>query len=122
LAHFHVNWLAPAKIRRIIIGGSKRMLVYDDLSPDEKIKIYDRGLKTKNDADPRQFLAEYRIGDLYVPNVDSTEALKREVDHFLDCIQQRVEPESDGAAGRRVVRILEAAQESLDHNGVLVDL
>ena len=122
LAHFHVNWLAPAKIRRIIIGGSKRMLVYDDLSPDEKIKIYDRGLKMKNEADPRQFLAEYRIGDLYVPNVDSTEALKREADHFLDCIQLGVSPESDGAAGRRVVRILEAAQESLERNGVLVDL
>jgi predicted dehydrogenase len=122
LAHFHVNWLAPAKIRRIIIGGGKKMVVYDDLSPDEKIKIYDKGLKLNNSADSRQFLAEYRIGDLYVPNIDSTEALKREVDHFLDCVEQRTRPESDGAAGRRVVRILEAAQESLLRSGALVDL
>ena len=122
IAHLHVNWLAPAKIRRIIIGGSKKMLVYDELSPDEKIKIYDRGLKMKTDGDPSGLLAEYRVGDLYVPNLESTEALKREVNHFLDCIEHRAQPETDGEAGRRVVRILEAAQESLTRDGALVDL
>ena len=124
LAHFHVNWLAPAKIRRIIIGGSKKMLVYDDLSPDEKIKIYDKGLVMKNgpDADSRKFLAEYRIGDLYVPNIDTMEALKREVIHFLDCLEQRIRPETDGPAGTRIVNILAAAQESLARDGAFVNL
>jgi predicted dehydrogenase len=122
IAHFHVNWLAPAKIRRIIIGGSRKMLVYDDLSPDEKIKIYDKGLKMDNHADSRRWRAEYRVGDLYVPNIESTEALKLEVDHFLDCIDGRARPLTDGAAGLRVVRILEAAQQSLKQDGATVKL
>ena len=124
LAHFHVNWLAPAKIRRIIIGGSKKMLVYDDLSPDEKIKIYDKGLMMKDhpELDSRQVMAGYRIGDLYVPHIETTEALKREVDHFIGCIEGHSQPESDGASGLRVVGILEAAQESLSRNGALVPL
>jgi predicted dehydrogenase len=119
LAHFHVNWLAPAKIRRIIIGGSKKMLVYDDLSPDERIKIYDKGLMLKDGptADSDQVLAGYRIGDLYAPNIDSTEALRRETGHFLDCIRERRAPESDGQMGLRIVKILVAAQESLAANG-----
>jgi predicted dehydrogenase len=124
LAHFHVNWLAPAKIRRILIGGSKQMLVYDDLSPDEKIKIYDKGLLLKEGsaADPRQMLAGYRVGDVHIPHLDTTEALKRETDHFLDCIATGRRPETDGEAGRRVVRILVAAQESLARQGALVSL
>jgi predicted dehydrogenase len=122
IAHFHVNWLAPAKIRRIIIGGSKKMLVYDELSPDEKIKIYDKGFTMKSESDSRRLQAEYRIGDLYVPNIESTEALKREVNHFLDCIEGKAKPESDGAAGRRVVSILEAAQRSLSSEGALIEL
>jgi len=120
IAHFHVNWLAPAKIRRIIIGGSKKMLVYDELSPDEKIKIYDKGLVIKDANDSHRWLAEYRIGDLYVPNVDTTEALAREINHFVDCILRRQRPESDGEAGLRVVRILTAAQTSLARNGEFV--
>jgi predicted dehydrogenase len=124
IAHFHVNWLAPAKIRRIIIGGSRKMLVYDDLSPDEKIKIYDKGLMIKDGPAPdsSQVLAGYRIGDLYVPNVDATEALKREADHFLDCLTTGDRPESDGQAGRRVVKILVASQESLAGQGAWVPL
>jgi predicted dehydrogenase len=119
LAHFHVNWLAPAKIRSVIIGGSKKMLVYNDLSPDERIKIYDKGLKLKDGSatDSNQILAGYRIGDVHVPNIDSTEALRRETGHFLDCIRESRTPESDGEAGMRIVRILSAAQESLDQNG-----
>ena len=124
LAHFHVNWLAPAKVRRIIIGGSRKMLVFDDLSPDEKIKIYDKGLKFRetDDSELRQALAGYRIGDMYVPNIETTEALRRETDHFLECVRTGAKPESDGEAGRRVVRILVAAQESLARNGAFIDL
>lgn len=124
LAHFHVNWLAPAKIRRIIVGGSRKMLVYDDLSPDEKIKIFDKGLmmKAQPGLDSRQVMAGYRIGDLHVPHIETTEALQRETDHFLHCIETRTQPESDGASGLRVVQILEAAQESLMRNGALVPL
>ena len=124
LAHFHVNWLAPAKIRRIIIGGSKKMLVYDDLSPDERIKIYDKGLvlKDRSVADSHQILAGYRTGDLHTPNIDSTEALRRETRHFLDCIRKRHTPESDGPAGLRIVKILAAAQESLATNGSWITL
>jgi predicted dehydrogenase len=124
LAHFHVNWLAPAKIRRIIIGGSKKMLVYDDLSPDERIKIYDKGLVLEDGplADSHRILAGYRTGDLYAPNVDCTEALQRVTGHFLDCIQKRQTPESDGQTGLRIVKILAAAQESLAANGSWITL
>jgi predicted dehydrogenase len=124
LAHFHVNWLAPAKIRRIIIGGSRKMLVFDDLSPDERIKIYDKGLTLKDGPsdDPGQVLAGYRIGDLYVPNVDSTEALRRETDHFIDCVVHGRRPESDGESGLRVVKVLCAAQESLARDGTWIAL
>ena len=124
LAHFHVNWTAPAKVRRIIIGGSKRMLVFDDLSPDEKIKIYDRGVTIKNrtKTNPMDVLAEYRIGDLYVPYIDRTEPLKREVDHFLDCIEKHQTPESDGLSGLRIVNILVSAQKSLQKQGAFVSL
>jgi predicted dehydrogenase len=124
LAHFHVNWLAPAKIRRIIIGGSKKMLVYDDLSPDERIKIYDKGLMMKDGVSPdsNQILAGYRIGDLYSPNIDPTEALRREAGHFLECVREHRTPESDGQAGLRIVKILAAAQSSLAADGSWVVL
>lgn len=124
IAHFHVNWLAPAKIRRIIIGGSRKMLVYDDLSPDEKLKLYDKGLELSacSPLESHQVLAGYRIGDVHVPNLESTEALKREAEHFLDCVRTGQEPESNGEAGRRVVEILEAAQESLHRNGAFVPI
>lgn len=124
IAHFHVNWLAPAKIRRIIIGGSKKMLVYDDLDPDEKIKIYDRGVELQEPKDTvsRKLLTSYRTGDLHVPKVDRTEALSTEIDHFTECIHTGRKPESDGEAGMRIVNILVAAQKSLVQNGVFIPL
>jgi predicted dehydrogenase len=123
LAHFHVNWMAPAKVRRIIIGGSKRMLVFDDLNPDEKIKIYDRGVMIKNGGEKaRQLLAEYRMGDLHVPHLDRTEPLKHEIQHFGDCIQKKKQPMSDGCSGSRIVTMLTAAQKSLNKKGAFVDL
>ncbi|HAM71020.1 MAG TPA: oxidoreductase, partial [Verrucomicrobiales bacterium] len=124
LAHFHVNWLAPAKIRRIIIGGSSKMLVFDDLSPDEKIKIYDKGLRFQesDDSTMRQVLAGYRTGDMSVPHIEPVEALRREADHFLECVRTGARPESDGESGRRVVRVLAAAQESLARNGAFIEL
>jgi predicted dehydrogenase len=115
IAHFHVNWMSPVKIRKIIIGGSKKMLVFDDLDPSEKIKIYDKGIQEmqsdKNSLYQR--LIQYRIGDMYAPSLDSTEALKRLVGHFADCIRTQKAPLTDGMAGLRVVRILEAADKSL---------
>jgi predicted dehydrogenase len=124
LAHFHVNWLAPAKVRRILIGGSKKMLVFDDLSPDEKIRIYDKGLMPHDESDPEssRMQTRYRIGDLYVPYVDRTEPLKRCIDHFLDCVANRQKPLTDGEAGLRIVNILEAAQKSMAQNGAFISL
>jgi len=122
IAHFHVNWLAPAKIRRILIGGSKKMLLFDDLSPDEKIKVYDKGLVLDNKTDSYQVLSGYRIGDIHVPKLDTREALSLEMEHFVDCIRTNKHPESDGDSGRRVVATLEAAQKSLARNGELIPL
>lgn len=122
IAHFHVNWLAPAKVRRIILGGSRKMLVFDDLSQDEKIKIYDKGLLLNEHADSSEILAGYRIGDLYVPRIESTEALAVGVEHFLNCMKTGTQPESDGSAGRWVVTVLEAAQKSLAQRGEMTAL
>lgn len=122
IAHFHVNWMSPVKIRKIIIGGSKKMVVFDDLDPSEKIKIYDKGIKlSKPDKKSvYQSLVQYRIGDMYAPNVDSTEALRAEVEHFADCIKSNKRPITDGEAGLRVVRILEAADKSVKKGGIKV--
>lgn len=124
LAHFHVNWLAPAKIRRIIIGGSKKMLVFDDLSPDEKIRIYDKGLMPQEPGteDVNRIQTRYRSGDLSIPYIDRIEPLKRCTDHFLGCISNQCQPETDGSQGRRIVNMLVAAQKSLARNGAFVDL
>jgi len=122
IAHFHVNWLSPVKIRKIIIGGSKKMVVFDDLDPAEKVKIYDKGIKlSKSDKNSiYQSLIQYRTGDIYTPNIDSTEALKAEIEHFADCIKNEKTPITDGEAGLRVVRILEAANKSLKRAGVKI--
>jgi len=124
IAHFHVNWMSPVKIRKIIIGGSKKMVVFDDLDPAEKIKIYDKGitLSKANEKAVYQSLVQYRIGDMYAPNIDNKEALGLEVAHFADCIKNGTKPLTDGEAGLRVVRILEAADKSLKKDGMKIRL
>ncbi len=124
MAHLHVNWLAPVKVRRTLIGGSQRMIVYDDLEPSEKVKIYDKGI-TLNDNSAEsvyQMLIGYRAGDMWAPHLDMTEALRTEGLHFIECIQQGDRPITDGEAGLRVVRILEAATQSIQQQGRLVEL
>ena len=123
LAHVHVNWLAPVKIRRTLIGGSRRMIVYDDLEPSEKVKLYDRGVTVTDEPESvYQMLIGYRIGDMWAPQLDMTEALRTEVMHFVRCIEGQDQPITGGEAGLRVVTILEAATRSMAERGRPVDL
>ena len=127
IAHVHVNWLAPVKVRRALIGGSNKMIVYDDLEPSEKIKVYDKGITLngnpqKNGEKIHQMLVGYRTGDMYAPKLDMAEALNRELIQFMECIENNGHPEADGNAGMRVVRILEAATQSLAQRGRVVEL
>jgi predicted dehydrogenase len=123
IAHIHVNWLAPVKVRRTLIGGSQKMIVYDDLEPSEKVKVYDKGI-TVNSSDESvyQMLIGYRAGDMWAPQLELTEALRVEAQHFIRCIEQGEHPITDGEAGLRVVRILEAATRSMTERGRLVEL
>jgi predicted dehydrogenase len=123
IAHIHVNWLAPVKVRRTLIGGSQKMIVFDDLEPSEKVKIYDRGITINENADNLyQMMVGYRSGDMWSPKLDITEALKTEGDHFIRCIKQGERPITDGEAGLQIVKILEAATQSMKQQGRLVDL
>jgi len=123
IGHIHVNWLAPVKIRRTLIAGSKKMVVYDDLEPSEKVKVYDQGVNIRNEPDGvYRALVDYRMGDMYAPKVDRTEALKKVCQHFIDCIQKDSKPITDGVAGLNVVRILEASQRSMKNRGQEVGL
>lgn len=122
IAHLHVNWLAPVKVRRTLIGGSQRMIVYDDLEPSEKVKVYDKGVTFNNNAESvYQMLIGYRTGDMWSPQLDITEALKTEAQHFIRCIEGREEPVSGADAGFQVVQILEAATLSMKDRGRLVE-
>jgi len=123
IAHVHVNWLAPVKLRRTLIGGSEKMIVYDDLEPSEKVKIYDRGITINNDIDNiYQVAVGYRTGDMWAPRIDLTEGLLTEVQHFVQCIEEDYRPISDGEAGLRMVKILEAASLSISRRGNLVEI
>jgi predicted dehydrogenase len=123
LAHFHVNWLAPVKIRLTLIGGSKKMVVYDDVEPSEKVRIYDKGIVVNGSPEKRyQALVGYRAGDVLIPKIDTTEALQRVAQEFASSIVEGRQPLTDGMAGYRVVRLLEAAQESLDSGGREISL
>jgi predicted dehydrogenase len=123
IAHIHVNWLAPAKLRRTLIGGSEKMIIYDDLEPSEKIKVYDKGITVSQRPEAQyEALVSYRSGDMWAPKLDGAEALRLEAAHFVDCIRNQKRPLTDGHAGLRVVRILEAANESLRAHGRRVEL
>jgi len=118
IAHVHVNWLAPAKVRRTIIGGDKKMVVYDDLESSDKVKVYDKGITVSNNEQSiYDMLFGYRIGDMWSPNLDMTEALQEEVSHFAECIQNKTSPMTDGQSGLRVVSVLEAATASMKEKG-----
>jgi predicted dehydrogenase len=123
IAHVHVNWLAPVKVRRTLLGGSRRMIVFDDLEASEKIKVYDRGISVNpSQENVYQMLIGYRAGDMWAPQLGVTEALQTEARHFIDCIANRKRPITDGHAGLRVVRLLEAATHSMSNHGRLVPL
>jgi predicted dehydrogenase len=119
-AHVNVSWIAPVKLRQTIIVGDRKMLLYDDLEPDEKIKVYDRGVVF--DEDRPALLRDYRIGDMWAPRVDRREALVGVCAHFVDCVERRQRPLTGGPEGLESVRVLEAAQWSLRHAGRLVTL
>jgi predicted dehydrogenase len=122
IAHINVNWLSPVKVRTTLIGGKDKMLVWNDLEADEKIKIYDKGVEIASGQGLYDLLVSYRTGDVWAPKVEQTEALKVELDYFLDCIMNDRTPSNDGEAGLRVVQLLEAAEESLRDRGKLVTL
>src|SRR5579872_2265158 len=123
IAHLNVNWLSPVKVRRTLIGGSKQMIVYDDIENSEKIKVYDKGVTVKNGPESRyKLLVSYRSGDMYAPQLDVTEALRLEAAHFADCIKNKKTPITDGYAGLRVVSVLEAATRSMKEQGTAVPL
>ena len=118
IAHFHVNWLSPVKVRTTLVGGSAKMIVYDDMESSEKVKVYDRGFTVNHDPERRErLLTGYRNGDMLAPNLETTEALRLMARDFLGSILENRQPLSDALSGYRVVRMLEAAQQSMEKNG-----
>jgi len=122
IAHINVNWLSPVKIRTTLIGGQKKMLVWNDLVADEKVRVYDKGVHIKNGEGIRDALVSYRTGDMWAPQIEQTEALRVELGYFTDCVMNNKKPFNDGEAGLRVVRMLEAADRSIQKRGELVRL
>ena len=122
LAHINVNWMSPVKVRTTLIGGREKMLVWNDLEVDEKIKVYDKGVNVTSAEGVYNLLVSYRSGDVWSPKVAQTEALTAELSYFLDCIADGSRPFNDGVAGLRVVRMLEAADKSLADRGKVVAL
>jgi predicted dehydrogenase len=122
IAHINVNWLSPVKVRTTLIGGEKRMLVWNDLEADEKLRVYDKGVNISSREGLYELLVSYRSGDMWAPQLEQFEALRHELNYFVDCIANDHKPFNDGEAGLRVVRLLEAANESLSKRGALVYL
>jgi predicted dehydrogenase len=128
IAHLHVNWLAPVKVRRTLVGGSRKMIVYDDLEPSEKVKVYDKGVTVSGPSDHAsgqqryRMLIDYRAGDMCAPQIDITEALCTEAKHFIKCVEAGEPTITDGQAGLRIVRVLEAATQSIAMRGRIVEL
>jgi predicted dehydrogenase len=117
IAHFNCSWTSPVKLRMMLIGGDKKMLVFNDLEPTEKIRIYDTGYEHKSDEEKQRILVDYRAGDVHLPKIDSREALFGMASDFINSIQNRSKPVSDFASGLNVIRILEAAQRSIKEHG-----
>ena len=122
IAHINVNWLSPVKIRTTLIGGQKKMVVWNDLVADEKVRVYDKGVQITSGEGIRDLLVSYRSGDMWAPQLEQVEALRQELTYFVECISNDQAPFNDGIAGLRVVRMLEAANESLSKRGALVYL
>jgi predicted dehydrogenase len=122
IAHINVNWLSPVKVRTTLIGGEKKMLVWNDLEADEKIRVYDKGVTIKTQEGLYDLLVSYRSGDMWAPQIEQVEALRRELGYFVECISSNQPPFNDGAAGLRVVKMLQAGSESLSRRGALVQL
>jgi predicted dehydrogenase len=121
-AHFHVNWVSPVKIRRMIVGGDKKMLVYDDMENFEKIKVYDSGVEFDSTERIHQALVQYRIGDMFSPKIDQTEALALGAHEFINAIQENRDPLTSGKDGLDVIKILEASDKSIKNNGEIIEL
>ena len=122
IGHINVNWLSPVKVRTTLIGGEKKMLVWNDLEADEKIKVYDKGVQMSTGEAVYQQLVSYRTGDMWAPKLEQIEALKAEAAYFVDCILKDKKPFNDGVAGLHVVKMLEAADVSLQQKGKIVQL
>ncbi|WP_263357929.1 Gfo/Idh/MocA family protein [Acidicapsa ligni] len=123
IAHVNVNWLSPVKMRRTLIGGSKQMIVYDDMEPSEKVKVYDKGITVTSGTDSLyNALVGYRSGDMFAPQLEVAEALKVELQHFANCVETGATPITSGHAGLQVVRILESASLSMRQRGKLIEL
>jgi len=125
ISHVHVNWLAPAKVRRTIVGGSKKMMIYDDMEPSEKLKVYDKGFSIATDPaleKEYQLMISYRSGDMHAPQLETREALALETDNVINAIGGKEELIADGVAGWRVVRILEAAHNSIQQGGPVLGM
>ncbi|MEN9419313.1 MAG: hypothetical protein RI988_2933 [Pseudomonadota bacterium] len=123
IGHINVSWLAPVKVRQILVGGSRRMITYDDLEPSEKLKVYDRGVDMHDDPhSQREMRVGYRSGDMWSPQLATTEALRIEGEHFVDCITNGRPALTDAAFGLRMVRLIEAATESMHRKGETIYL
>lgn len=128
IAHVHVNWLSPVKVRRTLIGGSRKMVVYDDVEPTDKVRVYDAGIdlehSTVGDDDQKDYRLriDYRKGDIWIPHLQGKEALNLEVEHFVDCIRNGHAPLSGGPEGLQLIRTLEAATQSLFLKGQPIPL
>jgi predicted dehydrogenase len=120
VAHINVNWLSPVKVRTTLIGGKDKMLVWNDLEADEKIKVYDKGVQMTSGEGIYDVLVSYRTGDVWAPKCDQTEALKTELQYFTDCVLNTRQPLNDGVAGLRVVKLLDAADQSLKDRGRII--
>jgi len=122
MAHIHVSWLDPHKERRLTIVGNKKMAVFDDMQSAEKIWIYDKGVETKLDYNTYGEYLSLRFGDVLIPKIDSAEPLRSECQHFLECVKNRITPRSDGKDGLSVLKVLDAAQRSLERGGAPEDI